>query len=66
MKCLEKFIPTLYESWFPLNIHESSYLDVFPKDQLIYLTPHCREEMTKYDPDAVYIVGGLVDKVKEW
>lgn len=27
----------------------------------MYLTPHCREEMTTYDHDAVYIVGGIVD-----
>lgn len=63
MKQFEKFIPTLYEPWFPLNIHECSYLDIFPKNQLVYLTPHCQEEMREFDPDAVYIIGGIVDKV---
>lgn len=60
---LYKFIPTMYEPWFPLNIHEKSYLDVFSRDQLVYLTPHCREEMQEFDHDAVYILGGIVDKV---
>ncbi|VEN35621.1 unnamed protein product [Callosobruchus maculatus] len=63
IKQLNKYIPTMYEKWFPLNIHECSYLDIFPKDQLVYLTPHCREEMSEFDHDAVYIIGSLVDKV---
>lgn len=60
---LLKYIPTLYDSDFPTSIHENSYLDVFPKEKLIYLTPHCRQEMETFDHEAVYIVGGIVDKV---
>ncbi|RZC42068.1 mitochondrial ribonuclease P protein 1 -like protein [Asbolus verrucosus] len=52
---------TMYEPWFPLNLHESSYLEKFPKERLIYLTPHCREELLEYDHDAIYIIGGIVD-----
>nr|CAI5828294.1 unnamed protein product [Callosobruchus analis] len=63
IKQLNKNIPTMYEKWFPLNIHECSYLDMYPKDQLVYLTPHCREEMSEFDYDSVYIIGALVDKV---
>ncbi|XP_066246008.1 mitochondrial ribonuclease P protein 1 homolog [Euwallacea similis] len=62
-KSLEKNIPTVFEKEFPINIHENSYLDLFPKERLIYLTPHCREEMTTFDHDAIYIIGGIVDKV---
>lgn len=64
MKDLVKYIPTLYEPWFPLHVHKKSYLDVFPKEKLIYLTPHCNEIMEHYEPDAIYILGGIVDKVK--
>ncbi|KAL0851043.1 hypothetical protein ABMA28_006934 [Loxostege sticticalis] len=63
MKQLRRNIPSLEEPWFPLNIHTKSYLDIFPKDKLVYLTPHCREELTKFDHDAIYIVGCMVDKV---
>ncbi|KAM3967896.1 tRNA methyltransferase roswell [Aphomia sociella] len=63
MKQFKKNIPSLQESWFPINIHTKSYLDVFPKEKLVYLTPHCREELTKYDHDAVYIIGCMVDKI---
>ncbi|KAF2897789.1 hypothetical protein ILUMI_08376 [Ignelater luminosus] len=63
IKGLHKFIATMYEPWFPLNLHEKSYLDVFPKEQLVYLTPHCRDVLKEYDHNAVYIIGAIVDKV---
>jgi len=63
MRGLHKFIATMYEPAFPLHLHQQSYLDLFPKEKLIYLTPHCREVMTEFDHDAVYIIGGIVDKV---
>ncbi|ENN72101.1 hypothetical protein HUJ04_000271 [Dendroctonus ponderosae] len=59
---LQKIIPTMYEPAFPMNVHEGSYLEVFPKGRLVYLTPHCREEMERFDHDAIYIIGGIVDK----
>lgn len=58
---LSRYIPVINRPEFPLTITGESYLDRFPKDKLVYLTPHCREEMTTYDHDAVYIVGGIVD-----
>lgn len=63
MKQFKKNIPSISEPWFPLNIHQCSYLDLFPKKDLVYLTPHCREELSTYNHDAVYIVGCMVDKV---
>ncbi|KPI94970.1 Mitochondrial ribonuclease P protein 1-like [Papilio xuthus] len=63
MKQLRKNIPSLEEPWFPLNIHTKSYLDIFPKQKLVYLTPHCREELTTFDHDTIYIIGCMVDKI---
>ena len=63
MKELNKFIRPLREPWFPLNLHENSYLDLFPKEKLVYLTPHCNAPLKKHDGDDVYIIGGIVDKV---
>ncbi|XP_018336883.1 mitochondrial ribonuclease P protein 1 homolog isoform X2 [Agrilus planipennis] len=59
---LKKSIPTMDEPWFPMNVYECSYLDLFPKDKLVYLTPHCREVLYEYDHDAIYIIGAIVDK----
>lgn len=62
IKQLNKHIPTLYEPDFPINITEKNYLDLFPKEKLVYLTPHCRDELKEYDHDAIYIIGAMVDK----
>nr|XP_053627253.1 mitochondrial ribonuclease P protein 1 homolog [Cherax quadricarinatus] len=62
MQRLAKFIPTMYQPEFPLIMTPESYLDTFPRDKLVYLTPHCNENMENYDHDAIYIVGALVDK----
>ena len=43
------------------EVTESSYLDIFPHDKLIYLSPDSNVEMTSFDHEAVYIVGGIVD-----
>ncbi|CAF0856744.1 unnamed protein product [Adineta ricciae] len=37
------------------------YIDLFHKDRLVYLTPDSPNEMTHFDHDAVYIVGGIYD-----
>lgn len=63
MKYLKKHIPTMLDSSFPMNVHPESYLDIFPKERLVYLTPHCRTELTEYSHDDVYIIGAMVDKM---
>lgn len=59
---LEKSFPYLKSSHFFINMTTKPYLDLFPKEKLIYLTPNADESMIKYDHDAVYIIGGIVDK----
>jgi ribonuclease P protein 1 len=44
---------------------ESSYLDLFDRQKLIYLSPHSPYEMSEYDHDAVYIIGAIVDISKQ-
>lgn len=56
-------MPNLLDDDFPAIVTSQSYLELFPKDKLVYLTPHCRTNMTEYDPDMVYIIGAMVDKV---
>jgi mitochondrial ribonuclease P protein 1 len=43
---------------------QSSYLDLFPREKLIYLSPDSNIEMTRFDHDAVYIIGGIIDLCK--
>lgn len=43
---------------------EASYLDLFDRKQLIYLSPHSPYEMSEYDHNAVYIIGAIIDASK--
>jgi len=56
-KCLSKTIPTIDDPTFPLNYTKKSYLDLYPREKLVYLTPHCNEELKEYNHDDVYIIG---------
>lgn len=47
---------------FMFTITEKSYLDLYPREKLVYLSPNAPEVMRKYDHNRVYIVGGIVDK----
>lgn len=40
----------------------SSYLDLFPREQLVYLSPDSPNVMTKYEHDVIYILGGIFQK----
>lgn len=45
-----------------LTITEDSYLEHYPREKLIYLSRCGRNVMREYDPTAVYIIGGLVQR----
>lgn len=62
MRILEKSLVQIHDTAFPFNITEKSYLELFPKERLVYLTPHCKNDLEEYNPDDIYIVGAMVDK----
>lgn len=41
---------------------EESYLKMFPKEKLVYLSPNAKYEMKEVDEDKVYIIGVLADE----
>lgn len=59
---MERRHPHLRSQKYPINLHEGSYLDMFPKEKLVYLTQHCHNDLTVFDPDSIYIVGAAVNK----
>ncbi|KAI8038789.1 hypothetical protein M5D96_008697 [Drosophila gunungcola] len=61
MKTLQRFIPTMLNPEFPMNVHPQCFTELFPKQNLVYLTPHCREDLVTYNPDDVYVIGAMVD-----
>ncbi|XP_054152444.1 tRNA methyltransferase 10 homolog B-like [Oppia nitens] len=54
--------PQLVSSKSYVNITSKSYLDLFDKRDLIFLSPHATQVMTEYDRNAVFIIGGIVDR----
>jgi ribonuclease P protein 1 len=42
-----------------------SYVDLFPRDDLIYLTSDAKKAMKTYDSSKVYIIGNIVDNDKQ-
>lgn len=45
-----------------LDITEKSYLEVYPKDKIVYLSPHATDVVHKFDKDVVYVIGAYVDR----
>lgn len=45
-----------------LNITGKSYLDLFPKQDLIYLSPDAPKTLETVDPNKVHIIGAICDK----
>lgn len=52
------------ETWDRLFITttEQQHVDVFPREQLVYLTADSPNVLRKYDHSKVYIIGALVDR----
>lgn len=52
------------ETWDKLFITstDKQHFEVFPREQLVYLTADSPNVLRKYDHNKVYIIGGLVDR----
>lgn len=51
---------TGYENW-DVNIHSESYMELFKKEDLVYLSSESDNVVQTLDETKVYIVGALVD-----
>ncbi|XP_055355351.1 mitochondrial ribonuclease P protein 1 homolog isoform X2 [Paramacrobiotus metropolitanus] len=45
-----------------LEFSEKSYLDLFPKEKIVYLTPNAEYNMREFNEDDVYVIGAIVDR----
>ncbi|XP_005100266.1 mitochondrial ribonuclease P protein 1 homolog [Aplysia californica] len=50
---------------FLATVTENSYLDLFKKQELVYLSPNGRQVLREFDPNTVYIVGAFNDKATQ-
>jgi len=51
-----------FENWQGVKCEEKSYLDLFPKERLVYLTADSDDSIQALDENDIYIIGGIVDK----
>ena len=47
------------------TVSEESYLEHYPQQNLVYLSPYAKQSLTDFSYNDVYILGGIVDKVSE-
>lgn len=57
-------MPYLFQPSSLINVTSQSYLDIFPKSNLVYLTPDSNRTLTRVDPEKVYIIGGFCDQFR--
>ncbi|XP_041347818.1 tRNA methyltransferase 10 homolog C-like [Gigantopelta aegis] len=50
---------------FLFTVTEQSYLDLYPRNNVVYLTPNAPNVLKSFNPNDVYIIGGLVDKTSK-
>lgn len=50
-----------FPNWKGITSDARSYMDMFPKERLVYLSAESEESLTELNEDDVYIIGGLVD-----
>ena len=57
--------PEINEPYFPITVSSQSYLDMYPREQLVYLTPDAHEVMREFDPEKIYIIGAVNKKSEQ-
>jgi len=50
-----------FDTWI-VQASASAYIDLFPKERLVYLTADAEEVVWSFDPKSVYVIGGIVDR----
>jgi hypothetical protein len=46
----------------PVVITEQHHLELFPIEKLVYLSPDSRNDLSKYNDDDIYVIGGIIDR----
>uniref|UniRef100_A0A8D0BAL9 tRNA methyltransferase 10 homolog C n=1 Tax=Salvator merianae TaxID=96440 RepID=A0A8D0BAL9_SALMN len=61
---MKQFIKCYGEAWEKLlvTVTEKPHFEIFPRDQLVYLTSDSPNIMKTFEHDKIYIIGCLVDK----
>lgn len=61
MQNFQAIYPNLMELSSPLTVQRESYMDLYPKERLLYITPYSPHVMHDYDPHDILIVPAMID-----
>jgi len=50
-----------FNNWKQIHRDQRHFIDLFPKEDLIYLSSESEQVLESIDPTKVYIIGGIVD-----
>lgn len=56
------FYPKLRRYYPNVFFHDKTFIDLFKKEDLIYLSPHATETIVDINPGSVFVIGGIVDR----
>ena len=48
--------------YLTLNLSVQNHLDLFPAERMVYLSPDSNNDLQKFNPDDIYVIGGIIDK----
>lgn len=61
MKEIEKRMPNLHDPNFTIEVHDECFTDLYPRENLVYLTPESKNLLSDYNGRDIYVVPAVVD-----
>lgn len=55
-------VSNLYDPKFTMELHRECFTNLYPKDNLIYLTPYSKTMLSKYNGSDIFVIPGILDR----
>lgn len=55
----------MISSSMPYTMTDQHYLQCYDQSRIVYLSPNSPTNMTKFNHDDVYVLGGIVDRAMQ-
>lgn len=61
---LQTCMPHIGDHNCSIDVHKECYSDLYPRENLLYLTPYSPNVLAEYNPKDVYVVGAVIEHGK--